>query len=157
MITIRPFEFLINSPRNQVAENFEKIGQGTQVWEWIVSHYLILKTKVFEDRSKTDKITINCLNPLCEIREFHPSCLAVATVPKTWYCPNCRKLPEFKPKKTKANKDDEMIQRALACDSICICQNKALENDKLIECHRSDCKKWSLFPLVMPKLQGPSK
>ena len=98
-------------------------------------------------RSKTDKITINCLNPLCEIREFHPSCLAVATVPKTWYCPNCRKLPQFKPKKTKANKDDDMIQQALACDSICICQKKALENDKLIECHRSDCKNGVFFHL----------
>ena len=98
-------------------------------------------------RKKTDEMTFKCLNPLCEILEFHPSCLAVTSIPKTWYCPNCRKLPEFKPKKSKPSKDDEIIKRALNYQAICICQKKALENDKLIECHGSKCENGTLFHL----------
>ena len=83
-------------------------------------------------RKKTDEMTFKCLNPLCEILEFHPSCLAVTSIPKTWYCPNCRKLAEFNPKKIKPSKDDEIIKRALNFEAICICQKKASEHDKLI-------------------------
>ena len=91
-------------------------------------------------RERTDEITIKCLNPLCEIHEVHPSCFDIMTVPKAWYCPNCQKLPQFKPNKIKANKDDEMMNRALAYDAICIYQKKTLEIDKLIECHNNKCE-----------------
>ena len=39
---------------------------------------------------------IGCDNPTCSIEWFHTLCLQITTIPKgKWYCPTCRKLPEF--------------------------------------------------------------
>ena len=46
---------------------------------------------------------IGCDNPTCDIEWFHVQCLKMKSIPKRqWYCPDCRKLPEFnKSKKLK--------------------------------------------------------
>ena len=44
----------------------------------------------------TDEDTVKCCNPSCAIQEFHLFCLNINTIPKTWYCPRCRALLEFK-------------------------------------------------------------
>ena len=41
---------------------------------------------------------IGCDNPDCPIEWFHMTCLGMTTIPKgksKWYCPDCRKLPQF--------------------------------------------------------------
>ena len=43
-------------------------------------------------RTATDEDTVICCNPECPIGSFHLSCLQIVSVPKTWYCPNCRTL-----------------------------------------------------------------
>ena len=37
----------------------------------------------------------------CAIEEFHLSCLDINIIPKTWYCPRCRALLEFKKRGSK--------------------------------------------------------
>ena len=46
---------------------------------------------------------IGCDNPQCLYEWFHFSCLKLSSKPKTrlWYCPECRKLPQFSRKKAK--------------------------------------------------------
>lgn len=46
---------------------------------------------------------IGCDNPQCRYEWFHFSCLKLSSKPKSklWYCPDCRKLPEFRRKKVK--------------------------------------------------------
>ena len=48
-----------------------------------------------EDITRND--WIGCDNANCVIEWFHLGCLNLTTPPKTklWYCPDCRKLPEF--------------------------------------------------------------
>jgi len=39
---------------------------------------------------------IACDNSTCKIEWFHQSCLKLKTIPRgKWYCPDCRKLPQF--------------------------------------------------------------
>ena len=52
-------------------------------------------------RKETDEDTVKCCNPSCAIQQFLLSCLGINTVPKTWYCPRCRALPEFKKRGSK--------------------------------------------------------
>ena len=49
-------------------------------------------------RGLRDDTVITCSNPECPYTEFHPSCLAsgLAMTPKTWYCPHCTRLLQFK-------------------------------------------------------------
>ena len=49
----------------------------------------------------TDEDTVKCCNPSCAIQEFHLFCLNINTIPKTWYCPRCRALLEFKKRGSK--------------------------------------------------------
>lgn len=45
---------------------------------------------------------IFCDNAKCHIQWFHYSCVNVEVAPKgKWYCPNCRRLPRFQPKRVK--------------------------------------------------------
>ena len=46
---------------------------------------------------------IGCDNPSCRYEWFHLICLKLVSQPKSkyWYCPDCRKLPEFKRRKSK--------------------------------------------------------
>ena len=40
---------------------------------------------------------VQCYNAVCSFRMFHWECLKLKQKPKSkWYCPECRKLPEFK-------------------------------------------------------------
>ena len=45
---------------------------------------------------------VGCDNPDCKIKWFHSTCLNMS-LPKCkyWYCPDCRKLPNFKRKSKK--------------------------------------------------------
>ena len=51
---------------------------------------------------------IGCDNSLCKYEWFHFQCLGLFCKPKSkkWYCPDCRKLPEFRRKSTKKSKAD---------------------------------------------------
>ena len=47
---------------------------------------------------------IACDNSDCPIEWFHTKCLKLKSLPKgksKWYCPDCRKLPEFLTRKKK--------------------------------------------------------
>lgn len=46
---------------------------------------------------------VACDNSQCPYTWFHLSCLGLKSPPssRTWYCPDCRKLPEFSRKKRK--------------------------------------------------------
>ena len=46
---------------------------------------------------------VACDNSTCPHAWFHVSCLGLKSLPssRTWYCPDCRKLPEFSRKKRK--------------------------------------------------------
>ena len=48
---------------------------------------------------------IACDNPTCPYVWFHFDCLKLSTTPraKQWFCPECRKLPQYSRKKRKAN------------------------------------------------------
>ena len=53
-----------------------------------------------EGSSSSDMIA--CDNPQCSIEWFHTKCLRLESIPKgKWFCPDCRKLPEFRRKKRK--------------------------------------------------------
>ena len=43
---------------------------------------------------------VGCDNTVCPYEWFHFPCLKITVPPKrkTWYCPDCRKLPQFKRK-----------------------------------------------------------
>ena len=57
---------------------------------------------------KSEDVTqdwIGCDNQNCAIEWFHTKCLNITTIPKhRWYCPDCRKLPEFNVRKKKKSK-----------------------------------------------------
>ncbi len=46
---------------------------------------------------------VGCDNPSCTFQWFHLKCLKLKSFPqcKSWYCPDCRKLPELKRRKKK--------------------------------------------------------
>ena len=46
---------------------------------------------------------VGCDNPDCQYQWFHLECLGLKSEPKSkhWYCPDCRKYPEFQTKKRK--------------------------------------------------------
>ena len=48
---------------------------------------------------------VKCDNPGCVREWFHLSCLKLTSLPKSkhWYCPDCRKLTEFRRKRSKKN------------------------------------------------------
>ena len=45
-------------------------------------------------RAVTGEDTASCCNAKCPVMKL--SCLDIGFIPKPWYCPNCRTLPEFK-------------------------------------------------------------
>lgn len=105
-------------------------------------------------RAEPDKNIITCTNSECPYKDFHISCLGLESVilPKTWYCPNCSRLPQFKRTKGKShaqhkNQQSAVNQKALLCDKICVCEVKATANDKLLECHSQRCRYGKFFHL----------
>ena len=99
-------------------------------------------------RKKSNEATLDCSNINCVIKSFHYSCLQICDpIPKTWYCPNCRLLPQYqKPAKTKQTSKLH-INEAIKLDSVCVCGTKPTIADKLLKCHNSECKNGQFFHL----------
>ena len=101
-----------------------------------------------------------CSNKYCPISTFYPSCLCITKIPKTWYCPHCRKFPQFNSKKAKVSKDDNKKQnftQAMNLDHICTCSSKAEATDTLIKCHNVNCSNGNFFQFVIYWLQKTPK
>ena len=100
-------------------------------------------------QKKTNELPTTCSNPGCLISKFHLSCLAIQKVPKTWYCPHCKKLPEFKLKKSKSAPDDrnKVLAEAIKLENICLCKKMADSNDKLTQCQNQQCPNGTNFHL----------
>ena len=106
-------------------------------------------------RAKADTATVTCSNVDCPYKEFHKSCLALDSVafPKTWYCPHCSRLPQFKRGKAKSlasRKAQQSVinQAAMKCDRICVCDVKPTLNEKLVQCHNQVCTSGRFFHLT---------
>ena len=104
-------------------------------------------------RTKRDEGSILCSNKDCPYQGFHPSCLSLTSVamPKTWYCPHCCRLPQFKRGRgTRKSSLSTAVsnQAAMKCASICICKAKPTPTDKLVECHGECCKSGKYFHLA---------
>ena len=104
-------------------------------------------------RKKTDEQSVLCCNPKCPIVSFHWSCLKIESIPKTWYCPHCRNLTEFK-KSRKAKSEEPKKKKgpsapnpAMSFDFICMCKSKPNESEKLLKCHSESCENGRFFPL----------
>ena len=95
-------------------------------------------------RQDTEEDTFKCCNPDCAIWQFHLSCLSIDAIPKTWYCPKCTALPEFKRGGSK-QKSTNIISEALKMNSICTCKTVGNKNDKLIKCTNVDCPNGMFF------------
>ena len=65
-------------------------------------------------RAQPDKNIITCSNSECPYKDFHISCLGLdsVTLPKTWYCPHCSRLPQFKRKRGKSHAQHKNQQNA---------------------------------------------
>ena len=112
-------------------------------------------------RQGSDDKTVRCCNGNCRIKNFHVSCLGVDSIPKTWYCPNCRLLPEFKRSGKKAKqtvtvketmkpkivKKGLSVAQMMAQETICQCDAKPKFSDKVLECHNPDCDNGIFFHL----------
>ena len=68
----------------------------------------------------------------------------ISKIPKRWFCPHCRKLPEFKPQK---KKNEELPGDVLSLQSICVCNAVPDKNDKLLCCNSGHCKYGKYFHL----------
>lgn len=92
-----------------------------------------------------------CSNVESPYGKFHISCLSLREVPtlKTWYCPHCCRLPQFKPSKksTKGKQASAVTQATMLCSTICICKTQATETDRLLECHSTSCGNGHFFHL----------
>lgn len=99
-------------------------------------------------RMDTGESVVTCLNNSCPISNYHLSCLKINTpLPKTWYCPLCQKTSAAKKKSTSKQQEDDILQKALKLDSVCVCKQKPLPTDKLIECHNCICQSGKFFHL----------
>ena len=100
--------------------------------------------------SQSDGV-VSCSNVECPYGKFHKACLALENVsmPKKWYCPHCCKLAQFKKGKKSSNEKVQatIYQAAIKCNTICICNCKASTEDRLIECHNTNCKNGHFFHL----------
>ena len=100
-----------------------------------------------------DEKTVVCCNPACPIVSFHLSCLKIESVPKTWYCPTCRTLPQFKRSRKAASQilnskqNSGVSHPAMSLDCICICHSKPVKSEKLLQCHNATCKNGGFFHL----------
>eukprot|EP00794_Sanderia_malayensis_P002558 gene2558-2954_t len=101
-------------------------------------------TRVCFCGEETGERTVKCQNVDCPISLYHPSCLKVAHFSNNWYCPHCQRLPEFK-RKTQPKTKDITSTKALSLESVCICQQKAKIEDKIIECHNPLCENGKFF------------
>lgn len=81
--------------------------------------------------------------------KFHLSCLRSSDqIPKISYCPTCRLLPEFKRNaKTRNAIEQDICNKALSLNSVCICNSKPRPGDRVLECHSEDCLNGKFFHL----------
>ena len=90
-----------------------------------------------------------CSNVECPYRKFHIACLSLGKLPtlKTWYCPHCCRLSQFKERRrsTKGKQPAALNQAAMLRSSICICNTKATPTYGLAECHGSACGNGTFF------------
>ena len=94
---------------------------------------------------------ISCSNVDCPYGKFHTTCLSLSEVPmlKTWYCPHCCRLAQFKQRRSskKSKQPPAVNQAAMLCSSICICNSNATASDRLLECHGTSCRNGHFFHL----------
>ena len=103
-------------------------------------HWLV--QGVIADR-KLRRILLNAVTQIVLFSNF--TCHArVSTVSplKTWYCPKCRALPEFK-----RGNSTNMVSEAMKLKSICTCKAAAEEKDKLVKCANITCTNGTFFHL----------
>lgn len=104
-------------------------------------------------RMNTDEKTVLCCNPSCAIVSFHLSCLKIESIPKTWYCPHCRTLSQFKRSRKatshilKKKTDPDVPNLAMSLDCICMCKSKPIKSEKLLQCHNESCENGRFFHL----------
>ena len=97
-------------------------------------------------RQETLEETVKCCNPNCPFQRFNLSCLGIDGIPKTWYCPNCRALPEFKRGSSK-KQSAGIINEAMKMDLICTYKAVAEKKDKLVKCSNAHCTNGKFFHL----------
>lgn len=97
-------------------------------------------------QKKPGNETITCSKSECPIKVFHCSCLTVKKqdITKTWYCSTCSTLPTNKRGKSKAK---ALNSAAIALSSICVCNQKAMPTDRLLECQEKNCPHGKFFHL----------
>ena len=98
-------------------------------------------------RNETGEAVVHCSDTACPFSSFHLSCLKLTGVPKKWLCPLCHKGSP--PRKTqRPARSDDTTKKAVDIDTaICICNQKATQSDKLIECHNNPCINGTFFHL----------
>ena len=88
-------------------------------------------------RGQNSENVVSCSNAECPYGKFHIICLSLSEVPtlKSWYCPHCCRLPQFKQtrRSMKGKQPSAVNQAAMMCSSICICNTKATPTDRLLE------------------------
>ena len=94
---------------------------------------------------------VSCSNVDCPYANFHTACLSLSEVPmlKTWYCPHCIRLAQFKQRRSskKSKQSPAVNKAAMLCSSICVCNTKATATDRLLECHGISCGNGNFFHL----------
>ena len=102
-------------------------------------------------RGQNSENVVSCSNAECPYGKFHITCLSLSEVPtlKSWYCPHCCRLPQFKQtrRSMKGKQPSSVNQAAMMCSSICICNTKATPTDRLLECHGTACQNGNFFHL----------
>ncbi|KXJ10160.1 hypothetical protein AC249_AIPGENE21827 [Exaiptasia diaphana] len=93
--------------------------------------------------SDTKGMVAKCNINQCPINTYHLSCLKLQRVPNGWFCPLCHKTA----KENQLKGQNETIEKALKVDSVCLCQKKALQTDRLLECHNESCASGRFFHL----------
>ena len=73
------------------------------------------------------------------------------TMAKTWYCPHCCRLPQFKRKRNTRKSPQPTVvsdHAAMKCDSICISKAKPTPTDKSVQWHGESRKNGKYFHLA---------
>ena len=102
-------------------------------------------------RKSTDEDCVVCCNPNCPIITFHLSCLKIESIPKTWYCPHCRTLPQYKRTRKATKNSSSVPHSAMSLDSICICKSRPHDSEKLLQCPNESCDNGNFFHLICLK------
>ena len=92
---------------------------------------------------------VSCSNRSCPISEFHLTCLKIANIPPNWLCILCQTSSSGIRKRDKSSKvkQGNIVPEALKQKNICICKQRAMKTDKLLECHGDSCQNGKYFHL----------